>query len=650
MNDARYKKLLRELQKLEKAVAKDLLAKCREPGSVHDRMVRRHAAAEVGGVPDDWFPIAAGRAAVQFLLRTVYVRVLEDLGLLEPHRIRGQRGYQAFRELAPNLGRQAYFRWISRDLARDFPALFEPGPDEPGMPAEELCEGLWELWHKEDGEGGLFYDFTPAEGETFDGRFLGDLYQDLDADVRKRYALLQTPEFVESYILDYTLDPAMEECDPAELRAKGECFRMLDPTCGSGHFLLGGFKRLFRYWTEKEPALPVLERVQQALDSVVGSDLNDYAVAVARFRLLLAAHGLSGGASIDKLATLRMNLRVADSLVPWEGLRGQQDLTPGRRAALLAAYGSRDARVDLREFFGSSFHAVAGNPPYPIPKDSGKRQAYREFWPNSSHGRYQVSAPFTERFFRLPVAAGFVGLITANAFMKKDFGKPLIERVLPRLNLTHVVDASNAAIPGHGWKGGVAVCLLFGRNQRPDGPTVLTVMSRAGEPPGLSDPTRGRVWASIAQHSRNPGYQDEFVSVRALDRQHLASHEWSLAGGEASELSQRFGQRGQSLAELGVRGGHLTKLIQDECYLSPPPSVRREGFLVALLEGKAIRDWSVTNDSMAVFPYRHSSSGPPQLNRGSEAFAHLWRYRQDLLGRKGTGFKTIRAKGAFVIG
>jgi alpha-beta hydrolase superfamily lysophospholipase len=30
-------------------------------------------------------------------------------------------------------------------------------------------------------------------------RFLGDLYQDLSEDVRKRYALLQTPDFVESF-------------------------------------------------------------------------------------------------------------------------------------------------------------------------------------------------------------------------------------------------------------------------------------------------------------------------------------------------------------------------------------------------------------------------------------------------------------------
>ena len=38
------------------------------------------------------------------------------------------------------------------------------------------------------------HDFTDPDWNT---RFLGDLYQDLSEEARKRFALLQTPEFVE---------------------------------------------------------------------------------------------------------------------------------------------------------------------------------------------------------------------------------------------------------------------------------------------------------------------------------------------------------------------------------------------------------------------------------------------------------------------
>ena len=63
--------------------------------------------------------------------------------------------------------------------------------------------------------------------------------EQLSAEVRERYALLQTPDFVESFILDRTLEPAV-------VRFGLGALRVLDPTCGSGHFLLGAFHRLVR--------------------------------------------------------------------------------------------------------------------------------------------------------------------------------------------------------------------------------------------------------------------------------------------------------------------------------------------------------------------------------------------------------------------
>jgi hypothetical protein len=127
--------------------------------------------------------------------------------------------------------------------------------------------------------GNLAHDFTDPEWRT---RFLGDLYQDLSEEARKRYALLQTPEFVESWILDRTLEPAIREFGH-------EHVTMIDPACGSGHFLLGGFERLLREWRRFAPVLPPAEQAQRALDAIAGVDLNPFAVEIARFRLLIAA-------------------------------------------------------------------------------------------------------------------------------------------------------------------------------------------------------------------------------------------------------------------------------------------------------------------------------------------------------------------------
>ena len=58
----------------------------------------------------------------------------------------------------------------------------------------------------------LVHDFTDPRWTR---RFLGDLYQDLSEAARKKYALLQTPVFVEEFILDRTLEPAIETFGPA---------------------------------------------------------------------------------------------------------------------------------------------------------------------------------------------------------------------------------------------------------------------------------------------------------------------------------------------------------------------------------------------------------------------------------------------------
>ena len=115
--------------------------------------------------------------------------------------------------------------------------------------------------------------------------------------------------------------------------------------------------------------------------------------------------------------------------------------------------------AELDCILGRQYHAVVGNPPYITPKDAAMREAYREIY-TSCYMKYGLGAPFTERFFDLALQvaegrrAGFVGLIVANSFMKREFGAKLVEEVLPRLDLTHV------------WTVPVLISLATGRPRR----------------------------------------------------------------------------------------------------------------------------------------------------------------------------------------
>jgi hypothetical protein len=107
---------------------------------------------------------------------------------------------------------------------------------------------------------------------------------------------------------------------------------------------------------------------------------------------------------------------------------------------------------ELNRILGQHYHVVVGNPPYITVKDRGLNQAYRDRF-TTCHRQYSWVVPFTEQFFDLALygadakPAEYVGMITANSFMKREFGKKLIEEFFPRLDLTHVNDTSGTYIP-----------------------------------------------------------------------------------------------------------------------------------------------------------------------------------------------------------
>ncbi|MDQ1295078.1 MAG: hypothetical protein QG608_2963, partial [Actinomycetota bacterium] len=247
-----------------------------------------------------WRDDRVTQAAVAWVLTTVFVRFCEDNGLLGPVWIAGPAGrrqealdaelayYRAHPEHTDRewlLQAVEYLRATraTADLVESHSALWMVSPS--GRAARRLLE----FWRESTADGELVWDLTDPELST---RFLGDLYQDLSDYAKKTFALLQTPEFVEEFLLDRTLEPAL-----AERPLEG--FTLIDPTCGSGHFLLGAFARLKDRWAVQAPGTDVRLRVQKALDAVHGVDLNAFAVAIARFRLLVAALRGCGETSLE---------------------------------------------------------------------------------------------------------------------------------------------------------------------------------------------------------------------------------------------------------------------------------------------------------------------------------------------------------------
>ncbi|WP_020503525.1 BREX-2 system adenine-specific DNA-methyltransferase PglX [Lamprocystis purpurea] len=615
---------------------------------------RARDSGRVGSAYAQWQEEEVTQAAVHWILACVFLRFIEDNGLCErpwlsgatkPQRDLAQDRHEEFFRAHPMESDREYLLACFAEVAR-LPAmsgLFDPthnpvwrlGPSGDGAMA---LLGFWRMVNPDTGE--VLHDFTDADLDT---RFLGDLYQDLSESVRKKYALLQTPIFVEEFILDRTLTPA--------LAAFGyQTVRLIDPTCGSGHFLLGAFRRLFDRWATNEPGRNLPDLAQRALDGVYGVDLNPFAVAIAHFRLTMAALAVVGIRRLADAPDFRVNVAVGDSL-----LHGRRfaELDLGGEAEGLStrglghAYATEDLEV-VRRILGQRYHAVVGNPPYITVKDSVLGVLYRQFYV-TCHMQYSLVAPFTERFFDLALPAsstqpaGYVGLIAANSFMKREFGKKLIESFLPRVDLSHVIDTSGAYIPGHG----TPTVILFGRNRPPVEVTVRSVMGIKGEPETPVDPAKGLVWGAIVAQANKAGSESAYISVADVPRAVFTKHPWSIGGGGAASLYESISEQGQPLKDQVELIGFGAVTREDEAFVIPrgsstrwgldPSAVTRYGF------GEAIRDWATNELPDVVFPY--DASGTLPAGALGSYLKVLWRYRTQLWLRQGKGFKTKREAG-----
>lgn len=646
---------LKDLQRLQREVQDDLRQRCDEVVELRERLQADYQAARERGrttsTYGEWREQSITQSAAAWVLACVFVRYLEDHELVDEVWLAGHGEDRFQRALDAH---EAYFQRFPAHSDREYlQHVFRTLAGLPGCAAlfAEDRNPLWQLGvsgdmarallaffrERDPRTGHLVRPFGTGEGDT---RFLGDLYQDLSENARKRYALLQTPDFVEEFILDRTLTPAIQELDLAQVR-------MIDPACGSGHFLLGAFHRLFKLWRDREPGGNEREWARKAAEAVHGVDLNPFAAAIARFRLLVAYLEACGLHRLRDAPDVKLHVAAGDSLIYERRVDSHgnpyldgMDWTP--EPFLQGDYDDACAILAQR------YHVVVGNPPYITDKDAEHRDFVRQHYASAA-GKYSLGVPFTERFFELAEVGdaargsspGWVGMITANSFLKREFGKKLIEEYLPRVDLTHVIDTSGAYIPGHG----TPTVILFGRNRQPVDRTVRAALGVRGEPETPSDPGQGKVWRSVLELLDRPGAENEFVTVADIARETFDKHPWSLEGGGAGELLKAVTGAGERvLGELAVSIGFTAIPGENEAFLiarserfQRPPAI----WFKPAVEGELVRDWTLTSESDILFPYS------PAIELLDEAadLPRLWAYRTLLWGRRDFGDRTYRQAG-----
>jgi hypothetical protein len=212
----------------------------------------------------------------RLLLLTVLIKYLEDRGVF-PNGWFDQfhRGAESFFDLLQH-GSPDSIRQLLIKLERKFNGdVFELPETQQRLTARELrrfaelveartINAQRYLWEQ------FSFRYIPVE-------ILSHLYQHF---AQKGKGAVFTPPMVASLMLDYVM--------PYEHLTGSE--RILDPTCGSGIFLVGAFRRLVHFWQSnhgwQQPDVETLKEILKR--SIFGVELQEGAVHLTAFSLALA--------------------------------------------------------------------------------------------------------------------------------------------------------------------------------------------------------------------------------------------------------------------------------------------------------------------------------------------------------------------------
>jgi len=203
--------------------------------------------------------------------------------------------------------------------------------------AEEVTE---EDWRQDDVIGWIYQYFNSEARKEFRKAKRKPRADDIPV-INQFY----TPDWIVKALVDNTLGwlwlemhpdskikefctyfvPLKEKSPEREIKRVRE-IKVLDPACGSGHFLVYAFDLLYQMWLEDEPETPPSEVPALILENnLFGIDIDLRSVQLAALSLYLKAKTYSPSLKIRGMNLVCADVRIADSEQRLEFLKRFQD-------------------------------------------------------------------------------------------------------------------------------------------------------------------------------------------------------------------------------------------------------------------------------------------------------------------------------------
>ncbi|MGD0172872.1 MAG: TaqI-like C-terminal specificity domain-containing protein [Anaerolineales bacterium] len=259
-------------------------------------------------------------------------------------------------------------------------------------------------------------------------------------EVKKAGGVYYTPSYIVEYIVKNTVGKQIEGKSPAQLNG----FRVLDPACGSGSFLLGAYTLLLEYYHDwyiaHEPGkhkeavaqqpdgswqLTLPERKRILTEHIYGVDIDRQAVEVTKLSLLLKVlEGLKQLTLFNEraLPNLDSNIKCGNSLIGPDYFAGQMMPDDDELRRVNPFDWQQGFPAAIKE---GGFDCVIGNPPYVRQETIAGFKDYFETHYQVYDSIADLFAYFIECSLRITREHGFFSYIVSNKFVRAGYGNKL---------------------------------------------------------------------------------------------------------------------------------------------------------------------------------------------------------------------------------
>jgi len=517
----------------------------------------------------------------------------------------------------------------------------------------------------------LYWPVGPYDFAVFPADVLGQVYEQFlgktirkngrtaviedKPEVRKAGGVYYTPTHIVQYIVHRAVSSKLQKQTPVQLAKMG--FRVCDPACGSGSFLIEAYQYLLDWalnyyvtddperWARSRPKrlrkdandawrLTTDERKRILLDHIFGVDIDQQAVEVTKLSLLLKVLEGETGSSLQEqyalfhdrtLPDLEKNIKCGNSLVGTAFHLTQGTLPDPELERKVNAF---DWDVEFPNVAaGQGFNVVIGNPPwlmagyYVSESVPYLHQNYK-----SAQKKFDLYYVFIEQGRRLLTDDGTIGLIVPNKFFHTRAAGALRSLLIHDLRLREIVD--------------------FGIEKVFDGPTNYSCILLADNAKPADDLNFRESLADLTP-----------VSEFKIPVASLSGGTWNFQDSEAEKVFTHISNVAQPLETFverftsGVQSGAdkiLTLTADEVSRLSLESELMRP-----ILRGRDVRAFAISDSpKRIIFPYQERTEefqilDESELRNFPSAWSYLQANKKKLASRIWFGQNATQLSGAW---